>query len=109
MPDEVDLIARVLQSCLGPFRPIERYEAGDIIVSTVENEADDPPFETAISHPAYAMRVAQPVELYESEEEARAGHARWVARVLAGDLPAELDDPRYFALFGERKVWRRIQ
>jgi hypothetical protein len=36
-----------------------------------------------------AVRVLADVELYSNQADARLGHARWVERVRAGDIPAE--------------------
>lgn len=104
-----EVLSKVLRSVRGGTRQLARFEQGEILVSTVECYADEPPFETAIEHPAYGMVAPQPVELYATAEEARAGHARWVARIEAGDLPVEIDDPRYLSYFGERRTRRRAQ
>jgi hypothetical protein len=71
---------------LGPYsdRQVERYEEGDLLVSTALVTDLKPPYqyETAISHPAYDNGEIIPVDCYETIEEARVGHEKWLKLML---------------------------
>lgn len=73
-------------------RRIERYEEGDVFVSTARVTDSDKPFETAIAHPAYNGGKLVVVELYDTRDEAQQGHERWVEKMTAKTLPDELTD-----------------
>jgi len=70
--DVLSLMGAILEG--GPKRQIDRTEVGGVTVSTVDTV--DLGLETAICDAV----GAHPVEHYETEEQARAGHAAWVAR-----------------------------
>lgn len=50
------------------------------------------PYETAVSHPDYNDGMPIIVEAYDSVDEAKCGHARWVATMKADPLPDMLTD-----------------
>ncbi|KKM78779.1 hypothetical protein LCGC14_1356570 [marine sediment metagenome] len=86
----------VLLSTLDAFtieeRRLERFEAGDIIVDTCAASDSDRPYETAIQHPDYKGGLWIVVELYDTKAEARLGHYKWMALMMAGKPPDELRD-----------------
>jgi len=73
-------------------RKIGRFEEGNVFVSTVRVTDSLEPFETAVRHPKYNNNMLVIVEMYESAEEATAGHERWIAVMTADTIPAELKD-----------------
>lgn len=74
------------------YRKVARYEKDGLRVSTarVTDSAHD--FETAVAHPAYNEGEIVIVEMYDTKEEAVLGHSRWVKRMTARKLPAQLKD-----------------
>ncbi|MHC4620122.1 MAG: hypothetical protein ACYTEQ_20435 [Planctomycetota bacterium] len=73
-------------------RAIARYEEGDLIVDTCRVTDASQPFETGVCHPAYNGGTWVIVEMYETREEAQAGHDQWVATMTADKLPESLVD-----------------
>lgn len=50
------------------------------------------PYETFVKHPEYHAEIAMSVEAYETEEEAKAGHDRWVEMYQQDTLPATIEE-----------------
>jgi hypothetical protein len=75
----------------GPAPRIALYEEDGVMVSTVE-PYDAPGYETAVEHPEYNDGAIVIVGVYDSEADARVGHAKWVERMTGDDLPEELVD-----------------
>ncbi len=73
-------------------RTVDRYELGDLIVSTVRVTDSILPWETGVSHPEYNSGKWVIVEKYESKEDAKEGHQRWVQKMTGETLPDELRD-----------------
>lgn len=73
-------------------RKVARFENGDLIISTARVTDTEHPFETGIAHPQYNRNHIIIVEEYDSLEDAKEGHERWVAFMTKGDLPDELID-----------------
>ena len=73
-------------------RKIDRYDDGDMAVSTAAVSDGRDPFETAVMHPEYNDGQWVIVESYDSRESAKAGHAKWVSVMTADTLPNELAD-----------------
>jgi hypothetical protein len=75
-------------------RKVGRFddEATGLVVSTARVSDSDRPYETAIGHPGYNDGKYVIVEMYDTHEEAEAGHARWVGAMTGGDLPKSLRD-----------------
>src|SRR5436309_3034752 len=71
-------------------RKVERYDKGNLMVSTARNTDSDQPFETAIAHPKYNDGKIVVVEMYDDMESAKAGHLRWVKTMTAKQLPKTL-------------------
>jgi hypothetical protein len=65
-------------------RKVDRYQEGDLMVSTASVVDLDPPYvyETAISHPDYNDGEIIPVDCYISLEEAKIGHKKWLKLML---------------------------
>ena len=74
------------------MRKVERFDEGDLSVSTCRVTDSIKPYETAVSHPQYNAGTWVIVALYDTEEEAREGHDKWVDLMTAEELPAELRD-----------------
>jgi hypothetical protein len=73
-------------------RKIARYEDGDILVSTAKiTDSAHYTLETAIRHPFYNDGQHIIVETYNTVEDAKVGHERWV-KVIQGELPESLTD-----------------
>lgn len=79
--------------------PIDRFELPDVfgnqglVVDTCGGMTDsDHPYETAVAHPSYNRGNWVIVESYDTEEDARNGHNKWVKTMTADSLPAILKD-----------------
>ena len=73
-------------------RKVERFEAEDLIIDTAAVTDSTKPFETAIKSPLYNDNKWVIVELYDTKEEAIAGHKKWVSIMTSNILPKELKD-----------------
>jgi len=73
-------------------RKVAWYEKINLKVDTCAVNDSDKPFETAISHPQYNDGDWIIVELYDTKEEAIAGHNKWVKTMTADELPKILKD-----------------
>lgn len=74
-----------------PGIQVERYEDDNLLVSTIQ-ATDHDGYETAIAHPDYNDGALIIVECYDSEDEARMGHAKWPATMTTKELPDVLTD-----------------
>lgn len=97
-------------------RAVARYEENeDFIIDTCYVDDAEKPFETGIKHPEYNNGKWIIVEDYDSKNEAKAGHERWVKIMTKKELPEQLIDINTSIvaqlnsiLFGEdRSVYRR--
>lgn len=105
-----------LLSMMGNYqeRAVARFEAegGDLIVDTCAVTDSSRPFETGVKHPRYNDGAWVIVELYDTREEAQAGHQRWVETMTRPELPPSLLDVSTAEIaelrgaFGED--WRRV-
>ena len=75
-------------------RKVARHddEETGLMVSTAAVYDSTLPYETAVAHPAYNDDEIVIVEMYPTNEKARVGHERWVARMVAPSLPSALRD-----------------
>lgn len=73
-------------------RKVNRYEDGNLLVDTCAVSDSAQPYETAVAHPAYNDGMIVIVEMYDSIEEAKDGHLRWVKAMTASGLPHSLCD-----------------
>ena len=73
-------------------RAIDRYEDDSLIIDTCSVTDANQPYETGICHPAYNNGDWVIVEMYDTREEAQAGHDRWVKTMTMKDLPKALRD-----------------
>lgn len=73
-------------------RKIGRYEEGDLLVSTAWINDAAKPYETAVGHPLYNDGKLIIVEGYDTEDEAREGHQRWITVMTTEPLPKSLRD-----------------
>ena len=73
-------------------RKVARFEDGEITVSTASVTDGSSPFETAISHPEYNDNNWVIVDKYNTVEEARQGHDKWVTVITTKPLPEKLVD-----------------
>lgn len=72
-------------------RPVARYEAKNLIVSTKRVYDAGKDYETAIMHEAYDQGNCIVVEHFDSFEEAKKGHEKWVRTMLK-------DEPEYLEI-----------
>jgi hypothetical protein len=72
-----------------PGQKIARFDDGDLFVSTILAN-DTGKYETGISHEVYNPKIVI-VEEYETEEQAIAGHAKWL-KVMQENPAKELTD-----------------
>lgn len=74
-------------------RKVANYEGeGGLEIDTAAVTDSRKPYETGILHPQYNSGAWVIVELYDTKEEARAGHDKWVKIMTADILPAALRD-----------------
>ncbi len=73
-------------------RRVAVYQKGDILVSTMRVVDSQQPFETAVEHPEYNGGDIIIVEMYQTREDAAAGHKRWLKTMTSGNLPNEIVD-----------------
>lgn len=74
-------------------RILHRYEDDKtkLIVSTVRISDGIKPMETGVKHPRYNNGKPMIVEAYNTVEEAKTGHYKWVA-AMRGKLPEKIED-----------------
>jgi hypothetical protein len=80
-------------------KPIARFELPDVfgrqglIVDTCGGMTDsEHEYETGIAHPSYNDGKWVIVEDYDTEEDAKKGHDKWVKIMTADSLPSVLND-----------------
>ena len=73
-------------------RCVERSEFDWGYISTAKVNDGRKPYETAIKHTRYHDNKITIVEAYDTVEEAKAGHERWVSTMTADQLPESLTD-----------------
>lgn len=73
-------------------RKVDRYEEGDMAISTCSVTDSPQPYETAIMHPEYNGGEHIIVEQYDTAELAQEGHDKWVKVMTATSLPKLLKD-----------------
>ena len=73
-------------------RKVALYQDGDFVVDTCAVNDGAYLYETAVKHPAYNGGKWVIVEAYDSQEEALAGHGRWVVTMTGAELPDKLVD-----------------
>ena len=83
-------------------RAVARHEDADTLLTIdtarVTDSAHD--YETAVSHSAYNDGDWVIVEVYDTEEQARMGHDKWVKVMTAPSLPDRLFDTSTAAIKG---------
>ena len=75
-------------------RRVGRYDDENVglMVSTASVNDGAHPFETAVAHPEYNDGAMVIVEAYDTKEDAKVGHERWVTTMIAKELPKQLVD-----------------
>ena len=73
-------------------RVVGRLEEDGLLVSTAEVSDSLHPYETAVSHAEFNEGKLVIVEEYDSKDEAREGHKRWVEAMTGEVLPDKLSD-----------------
>lgn len=74
-------------------RKVARDDFGDdFYISTAAVNDSSQPSESAIKHPAYNFGKLVIVQMYDTKEQAEAGHKRWVKLMTAKSLPSHLVD-----------------
>lgn len=73
-------------------RKVARFEQHDIIVSTAAVSDGSQPYETGVYHPRYNDGKCIIVEAYDTIEEARIAHVKWVAVFTNKKLPKTVVD-----------------
>jgi len=71
-------------------RAVDRYEADGMIIDTAYVTDGDKSYETGICHPEYNKGNWVIVEAYDTKDEAKEGHSKWVAKMTSANLPASL-------------------
>jgi len=91
------------------LRRIGRHEDSEtkLFVSTVKSH-DLPGYETAVAHPDYNNGKIVIVEEYETKQQAKEGHERWLAKMTSPELPEYLQDvSSSFGEFRDHTVYKR--
>ena len=73
-------------------RCVDRFETDWGFISTARVSDGQKPFETGVKHNRYHDNRLTIVEAYDTVEEAKAGHERWVSTMTAAELPESLTD-----------------
>lgn len=73
-------------------RAIDRFEEGGLVVDTCSVNDSSKPFETGVLHPSYNSGDWIIVELYDSKDDAKTGHNKWVKKMTSKRLPPKLID-----------------
>jgi len=73
-------------------RKVDRFEKDKLIVDTCAASDSEKPYETGISHPLYKEGKWVIVEEYDTKEEAKKGHKKWVKIMTAENLPEYIED-----------------
>jgi hypothetical protein len=73
-------------------RKVARFDADWGMVSTARVSDGRQPYETAVCHKQYNDDKIVIVEAYDSVDEAKKGHERWVKTMTSKRLPKELVD-----------------
>ncbi len=73
-------------------RLVENTKVGGGEVDTVMVTDSEEPYETGICHPQYNEGSWVIVEMYNTKEEAKEGHKRWVEVFSKDELPIKLQD-----------------
>jgi hypothetical protein len=73
-------------------RVVDRYEGNGMVVDTAAVTDGKQPYETGLAHPEYNKGNYVIVEAYDTKEEAKKGHAKWVKKMTAKSLPKSLID-----------------
>jgi len=72
-------------------RAVATYEQDGLFVDTCAVSDSSKPYETAVAHPAYNNNKIVIVELYDTKEQAQAGHDKWVD-IMLHNPPRQLTD-----------------
>lgn len=72
-------------------RKVDLFIQGKLVVDTVLVTDGNHPYETAVKHPSYNKGEYIIVEAYDTKEEAREGHNRWV-KTMTENPPSLLVD-----------------
>ena len=73
-------------------RKVNRYKKGDLIIDTAMVTDSEFQYETAIKHPCYHEGYWIIVENYDTLNEAKKGHKKWVEVMTRDKPPEELVD-----------------
>jgi len=73
-------------------RKVAKFERGNLFISTARVTDSTEPYETAVAHPQYNKGELVIVEMYNTKEDAKAGHKKWVKLMTAKKLPKKLND-----------------
>lgn len=73
-------------------RKVNLYRKDSLFISTVKVTDGDKIYETAIAHPEYNKGTLIIVDKYDTIEEAKRGHEKWVITMTSDNLPEKLVD-----------------
>lgn len=73
-------------------RAVDNYTKGKLFIDTALVTDSEQDYETAVEHPKYDDGDMIIVEMYDTKEEAQAGHDKWVGVMTADTLPERLVD-----------------
>lgn len=73
-------------------RKVARYEKNGLFIDTCAVNDSSQPYETAVAHPNYNNDELIIVQRYDTKEQARKGHDKWVKKMTAKELPKAIKD-----------------
>ncbi len=73
-------------------RVVGKFTQAGILISTAHVPDGQQPIETCIIHPEYGNSLSIIVEAYDTIEDAREGHEKWVGVMTSTELPDSLTD-----------------
>ena len=73
-------------------RVVDKFDDGNLFVSTAIVTDGRKLYETAVAHPDYNNNTMVIVECYDTKKEAQKAHNSWVASMLTEPLPTKLVD-----------------
>ena len=94
-------------------RKVANFEGEGFVIDTAAASDGRQPYETGIEHPEYRNGRWVIVEAYNTKEEAKVGHDKWVKTMTAKELPKELIDCANAEICGmigyEKEVFPRVK
>ena len=73
-------------------RKVDNYEKDNIVIDTCRVTDSLQPYETGVCHPKYNNGNWIIVEMYDTKEDAKKGHDKWVKKMTSSKPPKQLKD-----------------